>query len=147
MAASVATVLLGCAGEEARSGDDPYAPDIVQLEALEPSAAGVPLLGACKLSLAQRIGGTDAFGEVWDIFPLDDKYILAVDHYVAPVIRVIDERDGTVVQAPPWLPARMARYGCAERGRRMHCRPGGPAMITAEPSWDSSSFCQWRVKM
>ena len=96
----VGACLLAACGE--RSGGppgDPYEAPITELTELRTVASAPPIYGACELTLAQRMGGTDEFGEVWDIFPLDDTHILAVDHYAEPLFRVIDERDGRLVQA------------------------------------------------
>ena len=96
---SILLLVGGCSEPTPDLGDDPQLPSIAGLTEVEAIEADEPLFGTCKLRLAQRIGGTDEFGEVWDIFPLDDTYILAVDHYVAPMIRVIDQREGRLVQA------------------------------------------------
>ena len=57
-----------------------------------------PIFNGCHLTLDRRIGSEDDFGYVWGLFPLSDTHFLASDTYSDPRLKVIDRRDGRIVQ-------------------------------------------------
>ena len=58
-----------------------------------------PILDGCRLTLERRIGSDEDFAYVWGLFPLSDTHFLVSDFYSDPRLKVIDRRDGRIVQA------------------------------------------------
>ena len=96
--AALPIVLCGCGALERQPAGEANSPPIIHLEAAPTVSSDRPIFDGCRLTLDRHIGGEDDFGYVWGLFPLSDTHLLASDTYSDPRLKVIDRREGRIVQ-------------------------------------------------